>query len=50
MHGIKVIGATLTPYVGAKYQSPEGEAMRQAVNQWIRTSKELDGVVDFDEE
>ena len=47
-HGIKVIGATLTPYVGAKYQSPEGEAMRQAVNQWIRTSKELDGVVDFD--
>ncbi len=47
-HGIKVIGATLTPYVGAKYQSPEGEAMRQAVNQWIRTTKELDGVVDFD--
>jgi lysophospholipase L1-like esterase len=47
-HGIKVIGATLTPYVGAKYQSPEGEAMRQALNQWIRTSKELDGVIDFD--
>jgi lysophospholipase L1-like esterase len=47
-HGIKVIGATLTPYVGAKYQSPAGEVMRQAVNQWIRTTKELDGVVDFD--
>ena len=47
-HGIKVIGATLTPYVGAGYQSPAGEAMRQAVNQWIRTTKELDGVVDFD--
>jgi lysophospholipase L1-like esterase len=47
-HGIKVIGATLTPYVGAGYQSPEGEVMRQAVNTWIRTSKELDGVVDFD--
>jgi lysophospholipase L1-like esterase len=47
-HGIKVYGATLTPYVGAKYQSNEGEAMRQTVNQWIRTTKELDGVVDFD--
>jgi lysophospholipase L1-like esterase len=47
-HGIKVIGATLTPYVGAKYQSPEGEAMRQAVNQWIRTSPQLDGIIDFD--
>lgn len=47
-HGIKVYGATLTPYVGAKYSSPAGEAMRQAVNQWIRTSKELDGFVDFD--
>ncbi|WP_255483952.1 SGNH/GDSL hydrolase family protein [Granulicella sp. 5B5] len=48
MHGIKVIGATLTPYVGAKYQSAEGETMRQTVNHWIRTSKEFDGVVDFD--
>jgi lysophospholipase L1-like esterase len=48
MHGIKVIGATLTPYVGAKYQSPAGEQARQAVNQWIRTTKDLDGVVDFD--
>jgi lysophospholipase L1-like esterase len=47
-HGIKVIGATLTPYVGAKYASPDGEKMRQAVNQWIRTSKELDGFIDFD--
>ena len=47
-HGIKVMGATLTPYVGAKYQSAEGETMRQAVNQWIRTTKEFDGVADFD--
>jgi lysophospholipase L1-like esterase len=47
-HGVQVIGATLTPYVGAGYQSPEGEAMRQAINTWIRTTKELDGVVDFD--
>jgi lysophospholipase L1-like esterase len=47
-HGIKVIGATLTPFVGAKYQSTEGETMRQAVNQWIRTTNQLDGVIDFD--
>ncbi|QNI36575.1 SGNH/GDSL hydrolase family protein [Edaphobacter albus] len=47
-HGIKVYGATLTPYVGAKYASPAGEAMRQAVNQWIRTTNVLDGFVDFD--
>jgi lysophospholipase L1-like esterase len=48
MHGIKVFGATLTPYVGAKYESPAGEQLRQAVNQWIRTTKDLDGVIDFD--
>jgi lysophospholipase L1-like esterase len=47
-HGIKIIGATLTPFVGAKYQTPEGEVMRQAVNQWIRTTNQLDGVIDFD--
>jgi lysophospholipase L1-like esterase len=46
--GIKVYGATLTPYVGAKYSSPAGEKMRQAVNQWIRTSNQLDGFIDFD--
>ena len=48
IHGIKVIGATLTPFVGAGYQSPAGEVMRTAVNDWIRSSKSLDGVVDFD--
>ena len=47
-HGIKVFGATLTPFVGATYQSPEGETMRQTVNQWIRTTNQLDGVIDFD--
>jgi lysophospholipase L1-like esterase len=47
-HGIKVIGATLTPYQGAGYSSPEGEAMRQAINHWIRTTRQLDGVIDFE--
>jgi lysophospholipase L1-like esterase len=46
--GIKIFGATLTPFEGAAYFTPEGEAKRQAVNEWIRTSKEYDGVVDFD--
>ena len=43
-----MIGATLTPFVGAGYQSDAGEGIRQAVNQWIRTTKDLDGFVDFD--
>jgi lysophospholipase L1-like esterase len=47
-HGIKVIGATLTPFEGAAYYSDQGEVARQAVNQWIRTGGEFDGVVDFD--
>jgi lysophospholipase L1-like esterase len=48
LHGIKVYFATLTPYVGAGYASPEGEAVRQALNNWIRTTKLIDGFIDFD--
>jgi len=47
-HGIKVIGCTLTPYQGAAYYSDAGETVREAVNQWIRTSGAFDAVVDFD--
>jgi lysophospholipase L1-like esterase len=46
-HGIRVIGATLTPYQGAIYASPEGEQVRQGLNQWIKTSGAFDGVIDF---
>ncbi|HWU56246.1 MAG TPA: GDSL-type esterase/lipase family protein, partial [Rhizomicrobium sp.] len=46
-HGIKVIGALLTPYQGAGYASPAGEAVRTALNNWIRTGGAFDGVVDF---
>ncbi|MEV4813174.1 SGNH/GDSL hydrolase family protein [Micromonospora avicenniae] len=46
--GIRAVGATITPYEGAGYYSDAGEADRQAVNQWIRTSGEFDAVVDFD--
>jgi lysophospholipase L1-like esterase len=48
LHGIKVYGATLTPYEGAGYFSPEGEKIREAINTWIRTSGNVDGVIDFD--
>jgi len=46
-HGIRVIGATLTPYRGAAYWSEKGEAVREALNTWIRTSGAFDGVIDF---
>lgn len=46
--GIAVFGATLTPFEGAGYYSPEKEVVRQAVNNWIRSSDEFDGVIDFD--
>jgi len=48
--GVKVIGCTVTPYVGSDYYHPDAasEADRQALNAWIRTSKAFDAVVDFD--
>jgi lysophospholipase L1-like esterase len=46
--GLKIFGATLTPFDGAAYYTPEGEAKRQALNTWLRTSKVYDGVIDFD--
>ncbi|SNS41542.1 Lysophospholipase L1 [Granulicella rosea] len=46
--GIKVIGATLTPYTHANYASHEGERMRQALNTFIRQPDNFDGVIDFD--
>lgn len=49
-HGLKVIGATITPEEGLPQPEvfAKGEAIRDAVNQWIRTSKSFDAVVDFD--
>jgi lysophospholipase L1-like esterase len=43
-----VIGCTLTPYEGATYAREEFEAVRDAVNQWIRTSGVYDAVADFE--
>jgi lysophospholipase L1-like esterase len=47
-HGIKVMGGTLMPMGGLWLHNAETEAMRQAVNAWIRTSGKLDAVADFD--
>lgn len=48
LHGIRIIGATLLPWEGVWTFTAKGEAIRQQVNGWIRTSKAFDGVVDFD--
>lgn len=50
-HGVKVIGATISPCEGFAipgYYSESKEAVRQAVNRWIRTSGSFDAVIDFD--
>jgi len=57
MHGIKVIGATLTPFEDAfkgafdplaDFYSPEKDKARQAVNKWIRDNRGFDAIIDFD--
>lgn len=47
-HSIRVYGATITPFGGSFYATPEAERARQAVNRWIRTSGWFDAVIDFD--
>jgi lysophospholipase L1-like esterase len=49
LHGLRAIGATLTPFEGQAYYTPAREAVRQQVNNWIRTSGAWDGVADFDQ-
>jgi len=46
--GLKIYGATLTPFEGAAYFTETGEAKRQALNEWIRSGHVYDGVIDFD--
>jgi lysophospholipase L1-like esterase len=49
-HGLRVFGATITPYTGSDYYHPGplSEADRQAVNAWIRVTGHFDAVIDFD--
>jgi lysophospholipase L1-like esterase len=46
--GIRVLGGTLMPMEGLWLYNAQTEAMRQAVNRWIRTSDRFDAIVDFD--
>ncbi|HEX3398730.1 MAG TPA: SGNH/GDSL hydrolase family protein [Acetobacteraceae bacterium] len=50
--GIRIFGATLTPFENETFLvgawNPAREAVRQAVNAWIRESGAFDAVVDFD--
>jgi lysophospholipase L1-like esterase len=46
--GIKVIGSPIGPYKGAAYWSEEGEAARQAINEWILSSGAFDATVRLD--
>jgi lysophospholipase L1-like esterase len=55
--GVRIVGATLTPFEGAltmpgspiaNYYSPAKDAVRQRINEWIRRSGEFDAVLDFD--
>lgn len=45
--GMAVIGSTIPPWGGFD-NTPEHDAARQKVNRWLRTTRVLDGVVDFD--
>jgi lysophospholipase L1-like esterase len=55
-NGIRTVGATLTPFAGAlpgtpleaTYHSTAKDLLRQRINEWIRTSRTFDAVIDFD--
>lgn len=50
--GIKVYGATILPYEGARYYTEAGDGVRQAINSWMRGSAGgkdgFDRVIDLD--
>ncbi|PMY42524.1 lipase [Pseudomonas sp. GW456-L14] len=55
-HNLRIIGTTLLPFEGAlegsiieHYHSPQKEQLRQALNQWIHSSRAFDAVIDFDQ-
>jgi lysophospholipase L1-like esterase len=52
-HGVKIYAGTLTPFAGSNptyggnYGIAKGEALREQVNNWIRTSGAFNGIIDF---
>ncbi|OCX54105.1 GDSL family lipase [Mucilaginibacter sp. PPCGB 2223] len=46
--GIKVYGATITPFGKSFYYRSYRDSARNKINEWIRTSGHFDAVIDFD--
>jgi lysophospholipase L1-like esterase len=44
---LRIFGATVLPFRGARYWTPAGEAKREAINDWILHGGAFDGVIDF---
>ncbi|QZN81645.1 SGNH/GDSL hydrolase family protein [Stenotrophomonas sp. DR822] len=54
-HGLRILGATLTPFAGAlpgtpldDYYAADKDALRQQLNAWLRTDSPFDAVIDLD--
>lgn len=50
-HGIRIYGCTILPFEGTiypGYYNTAKDGVRQKVNQWMRSSKEFDAVIDLD--
>ena len=53
--GVRIVGATLPPFAGAlpgtpldDYYQPDKDALRQQLNDWLRTDSPFDAVIDLD--
>ncbi|MFG2651746.1 SGNH/GDSL hydrolase family protein [Streptomyces sp. NPDC048436] len=46
--GVKVVGATLLPLGGSDHYGERAAKVSDEFNEWVRSSGEYDGVVDFD--
>ncbi|MBQ8867586.1 MAG: SGNH/GDSL hydrolase family protein [Bacteroidaceae bacterium] len=46
--GIRVLGGTITPFKNNGYYTEDHEAGRQHLNQWMRTTPLLDGVIEME--
>jgi hypothetical protein len=45
--GLRIYGATITPFGGSIIEAPGREQTRVDVNHWVMTSHAFDGVIDF---
>ncbi|PTM58612.1 SGNH/GDSL hydrolase family protein [Desmospora activa] len=46
---LRIFIGTITPFAHSDYYSEDKEAIRQKVNQWIRSNEIVDGIIDFDQ-